>query len=124
MSDELNRLHQAATRKMHRQTGWYERKKVAWAAYHTFADALAARLPFRWHAVACDNPTQNHTGTTNGADHIVVDEALAIGCIVRQPGDALCRPVSRAWGANLWGESNGPTCKRCLEIAERIIQNQ
>ena len=40
----------------------------------------------------------------------------------REPGDALCKPARR-FTANLWCDRIGeqPTCKRCVEIAERIV---
>ena len=117
MSEQLATLHRRAHRRHH---GNVTALKADWRAYSAYADALAARLPFRWHPVACDNPTQNHSGYTNGQDHIVLDEPFDSGRLHRRAGDALCRPHHA--GGNLWGESDGPTCKRCLEIAERITE--
>lgn len=80
---------------------------------------VCSRLPFRWHAVAMDNPTQNHTGYTNGALHIVLDEALHQGRLHRTQGMALCGAPT----ANLWGSADNEgrvTCKRCLAMAQRL----
>lgn len=113
MSEELDRLHRATTGRR-----GYEIKRVAWLAYHAYADALAAQLPFAWKSIAMDNPTQNHTGTTNGANHIVVQEAISIGRIHRAARAPLCGRET----ANLWAvPAGGPTCKRCLEVAERLL---
>ena len=69
--------------------GSYEARQGRWQELHDEAATLCAQLPFRWHAVAMDNPTQNHTGTTNGADHIVLDEAYDPGRLHRTAGQAL-----------------------------------
>lgn len=104
---------------LHRAAKWrngsYEQRKARWATLHTAAAELCARLPFKHHFLAMDNPTQNHTGYTNGADHIVLDEDFISCPLVRKAGWALCGADS----ANLWGETDSVTCKRCLEMAER-----
>lgn len=111
-------LHRLATWR----NGSYMQRKGRWAALHAAAAELCARLPFTWHAVAMDNPTQNHTGYTNGADHIVLDEDFTSGRLRRTVGQALCGGDT----ANLWNPSfeNHVTCKRCLEMAERYAIEQ
>jgi hypothetical protein len=116
MSGKLDRLH-----RMTRLRLGYDRKMAAWQAFHEYADQLCARLPFAWRCVGMDNPTQNHTGTTNGANHVIVQEAVVIGRIRRAAGQPLCGRDS----ANLFVETaSGPTCKRCLELAERILDRR
>lgn len=113
MSDILT-LHKHAKRR----SGSYEQRKARWGVLHAAAAELCARLPFKWQAIAMDNPTQNHTGATNGANHIVLDEAVDSGRLHRKAGQALCGGDT----ANLWQPAyeNRVTCKRCLELAERI----
>lgn len=96
----------------------YDERKRRYEALHAAAAVLCAKLPFQWRAVSMDNPTQNHTGTTNGADHIVLDEAYSAGRIHRAAGQALCGADT----ANLFTPAfeNHVTCKRCLELAERL----
>jgi hypothetical protein len=112
MSNILD-LHTAAKRR----GGTYEQRKARWAALHAAAAELCQRLPFKWHAVAMDNPTQNHTGVTNGADHIVLDGDFTSGRLHRTAGQALCGGDT----ANLWNPAwnNNVDCKRCLELAQR-----
>ena len=114
MADILD-LHRAAKWR----NGSYEQRKARWVALHTAAAELCAKLPFRWHGEAMDNPTQNHTGTTNGADHIVLDEDYSAGRLHRRAGQALCGGDT----ANMWQASheNHVDCKRCLEVAQRIV---
>lgn len=112
MADILE-LHRLATQRCRS----YELRKARWAALHEAAAALCAHLPFAWHPVAMDNPTQNHTGYTNGRSHIVLDESFTCGRLVRTAGSALCGGDT----PNLWGEADTVTCKRCLELAERIV---
>ena len=113
MSNILD-LHRAAT--VRGRIGYGERMK-RYAALAEAAAALCAKLPFSWHAVAMDNPTQNHTGTTNGRGHIVLDDEYHAGQLHRKAGYALCGGDS----ANLWGDAESVTCKRCLEMAQRIV---
>lgn len=114
MSDVLT-LHRMATARG--RIGYTERKR-RYDALQVAATALCARLPFRWHARAMDNPTQNHTGSTNGSLHIVLDEPYSNGRLQRNAGKSLCGcPM-----ANLWNPADGVTCKRCLEMAQRIVE--
>lgn len=62
-----------------------------------------------------------------GVPSVVVSDITALLAEVdrlraREPGDALCKPARR-FTANLWCDRTGeqPTCKRCVEIAERIV---
>ena len=116
-SETLTRLHAATKR---RRQG-YDRAMAAHRAYAEYVKSITDKLILRWETVGCDNPTQNHTGFTNGEDHLVLREPLVFGRLVREPGDALCKPARR-FTANLWCDRAGeqPTCKRCVEIAERM----
>lgn len=116
MSDLLS-LHRLAS--VRGRLGYSERMR-RWSALHEAARVLTARLPFKWRGVAMDNPTQNHTGYTNGRDHIVLDEAFSRGRLHREAGEALCGAPS----ANLWNPAyeGRVTCKKCLEMAQRIVE--
>lgn len=96
----------------------YDERKRRRAELRAAVQSIVAALSFRWRAVAMDNPTQNHTGSTNGRVHIVLDEPIHIGRITRAPRQALCGGDT----VNLWNdaERDDVTCKRCLEIAQRI----
>lgn len=103
-------LHRRAT--THHRIGYDERRR-RYEALHAAVAALV--LPFKWHPVAMDNPTQNHAGSTNGRNHIVLDEPYKNGRLAREQGAALCGVDS----ANLWGEASSVTCKACLRLAVR-----
>lgn len=115
MSATLDQLHRAANGR-----GTYEQRKARWEAYRAYARQVTDALSFAWRPVAMDNPTQNHTGTTNGKTHIVVSEPITIGRLRRETGEPLCGKGT----ANLWGDDHGGgvTCKRCLEVAERQMK--
>jgi hypothetical protein len=117
MQPDILELHRQAT-VVSRRRG-YEVRKRSYEALHEAAAKLTAQLPFRWHSVAMDNPTQNHTGTTNGSGHIVLDEPYRAGRLVRDTGQPLCGAPT----ANLFGDTNHVTCKRCLELAQRIVRS-
>ena len=108
-------LHAAAKRR----GGSYSQRVARWETLRAAAVELCARLPFRWESVAMDNPTQNHTGTTNGAYHIVLKENYSAGRLHRKTGQALCGGET----VNLWNEDSAGsvTCKRCLQMAERHV---
>jgi len=83
---------------------------------------LLARLPFSWHVEHAYTPRE--TAMYGGADHIVVDEEIRIGRLVRKPGDALSRTRAKFWG--LSGVEGGrlPTSLADIKIAERIVASQ
>lgn len=110
-------LHASATR---RGRIGYTARKARWDALELAARALCSRLPFKHHFLAMDNPTQNHTGYTNGRDHIVLDEDFSAGRLHRTKGAALCGGDS----ANLWGDADSVTCKRCLTVAQRLATKE
>lgn len=112
-------LHRAAT--VPGRIG-HEARKARWEALHNAVASLVVRLPFKWHAVEVDNPTQNHTGVTNGRDHIVLDEPYDAGRLHRKVGAALCGGDT----VNLWNPAfeNHVTCRRCLELAQRIAERK
>lgn len=86
--------------------------------------ALAARLPVPvevWH-----NWTVRHLdGYEQGADHIVVLGDLAVGRFRRNARYPLCWTPSRARelrhvSGNVGDDKRVPTCKACLQHAERL----
>jgi len=80
---------------------------------------LLARLPFRWHIEHAYTPRE--TATYGGADHIVVDEKVGVGRIVRQPGDTLSRPRKKFWGLSSVEEGRLPSSLADIKIAERSV---
>lgn len=80
---------------------------------------LLAQLPFRWHIAHAY--TAQETGSYGGADHIVVDESIRIGRLVREPGDALSRPRKKFWGLHDVVDDRLPTSQADIKIAERIV---
>jgi len=81
---------------------------------------LLARLPFRWHVAHAY--TAQETGSYGGGDHVVVDEPVRVGRLVREPGDALSRPRKKFWGLHDVAESDRlPTSVADIRIAERIV---
>ncbi|GHP00595.1 hypothetical protein KSF_106420 [Reticulibacter mediterranei] len=115
----LERLHRLATSR-HRS---YVDARAAWKTYRLFAAELTAQLPMAWHPVGCDNPSQNISGTTNGADHIVLDDAWENGRFKRSKNDTLCQ-VWAKFNGNLFVDSDGPTCKQCLTRAITIVEER
>jgi hypothetical protein len=80
---------------------------------------LLAQLPFRWHIAHAY--TARETATYGGADHIVVDEPIRIGRLVRKPGDALSRPKQKFLALYAVEEDRLPTARTDIKIAERIV---
>jgi hypothetical protein len=81
---------------------------------------LLARLPFRWHIEHAYTPQE--TGSYGGADHIVVDEEVRVGRLIRQPGDALSRVRKKFWGLSPVFETDRlPSSLADIKIAERIV---
>lgn len=80
---------------------------------------LLAQLPFSWHIAHAY--TAQETATYGGADHIVVDEPIRIGRLVREPGDALSRPKRKFWGLHDVEDGRLPTSLADIRIAERVI---
>jgi hypothetical protein len=81
---------------------------------------LLARLPFRWHVAHAY--AARETATYGGADHVVVDDPVRIGRLVREPGDALSRPRRRFRDLRrVFEEDRLPTSIADIKIAERIV---
>lgn len=80
---------------------------------------LLAQLPFPWHVEHAYTPRE--TAMYGGADHIVVDEAIRIGRLIRKPGDALSRPRAKFWGLSAVEDGRLPTSLADIKIAERIV---
>ncbi len=80
---------------------------------------LLAQLPFRWHVAHAY--TAQETATYGGADHIVVDEEIQIGRLVRHVGDALSRSRQKFWGLHAVEEGRLPSSIADIKIAERIV---
>lgn len=81
--------------------------------------SLLERLPFAAHIEHAYTPRE--TALYGGADHVVVEEEVRIGRIRRRARDALCKSRRAFWGLNRGGEDRVPSCKRCVEIAERAL---
>jgi len=97
---------------------WVERR----AAY---LRQLLAKLPFRWHVAHAYTPRE--TATHGGADHIVVDDEVRIGRLVRHPGDALSRPARKFWGLSAVSAVEAdrlPNSVADIKIAERVVDAQ
>jgi len=82
---------------------------------------LLAQLPFRWRVAHAY--TAQETATYGGADHIVVDEPVRIGRLVRERGDTLSRPRRKFWGLHEVEEDRLPTSIADIRIAERIVSS-
>lgn len=80
---------------------------------------LLARLPFRWRIAHAY--TARETANYGGADHIVVNEPIRIGRLVREPGDALSRPRRKFLALYEVEEGRLPTSHSDIKIAERIV---
>lgn len=83
------------------------------------SNTLLEQLPFAAHIAHAYTPRE--TALYGGADHVVVEEEVRVGRIHRVQGDALCKRRGRFWGLNRGGEDHVPSCRRCIEIAERAI---
>ena len=115
---DLLELH----RIMSRRIGYDERKR-RFQAYHSAVKPVCDRLPFKWKIVGVDNPWNNHNGFCYGADHIVLEEEIAIGRLKREKGDALCKKAAK-FNGNLWVDPHSEsvvTCKACLKKVLQII---
>ena len=80
---------------------------------------LLTQLPFLWHVEHAYTPRE--TAMYGGANHVVVDEAIRIGRLVRKPGDALSRPRAKFWGLSRVEDGRLPTSLADIKIAERIV---
>ncbi|MBS1861894.1 MAG: hypothetical protein JSS68_09295 [Actinobacteria bacterium] len=80
---------------------------------------LLEQLPFAAHIEHAFTPRE--TALYGGANHVVVEEEVRIGRIHRHSRDALCKLRWSFWGLNRGGEDHVPSCRRCIEIAERAI---
>lgn len=88
----------------------------------TYLRRLLAKLPFRWHVAHAY--TARETATYGGADHVVVDDEVRIGRLVRHPGDALSRPARKFWGLHAVEADRLPSSVADIKIAERIVSAQ
>jgi hypothetical protein len=80
---------------------------------------LLAELPFSWHVEHAYTPRE--TAMYGGADHVVVDEEVRVGRLVRHPGDALSRPRAKFCGLSGVEDGRLPTSLADIKIAERIV---
>jgi len=85
----------------------------------TYLRDLLAQLPFRWHVEHAYTPRE--TAMYGGADHVVVDDPVRIGRLVREPGDALSRPRAKFWGLSRVGDDRLPTSLADIKVAERVV---
>ena len=82
---------------------------------------LLGQLTFRWYIAHAY--TARETATYGGADHIVVDEPIRIGRLLREPGDALSRPKRKFLALYAVEEGRLPTSIADIKIAERIVSS-
>jgi hypothetical protein len=80
--------------------------------------ALLAQLPFRWHIEHAYTP--HETATHGGGDHVIVDEEVRIGRLVRLPGDALSRTRQKFWSLTRVNDDRLPDVLADIRVAERI----
>lgn len=69
-----------------------------------------------YHVAYAYSPREN-VGS-NGSTHIITERAFSEGRMVREAGDALCKPSGKFWG--LRETERAARCRRCLSIAERL----
>jgi hypothetical protein len=73
----------------------------------------------RWHVEGSYNPSDR--GQSKSGNHLVVDEPLRAGRLVREPGDPLCRPAKEFWGLTGGGrEDRVVDCHMCIKRAIRM----
>jgi hypothetical protein len=71
----------------------------------------------RWHVEGTYNPSDR--GSSKTGNHMVLDEPLHVGRLVRKAGDPLCKPAKSFWG--LTGPKNRPIdCHHCVKQALRL----
>ena len=102
------------------------RKARGYSSRQSLMDTLGAlsrdlrqSLPFVTTLAYAYNP--NEGASSRGGTHLIVATPLRQGRTVREPGDALCQPARKFWGLSCAGDGGQSDCKRCLEIAERIV---
>jgi hypothetical protein len=72
----------------------------------------------KWHAEGAYNPSDR--GSNAGADHIVLEEPVHVGRLVRAKGDPLCKPAKKFWGLTGPDKSRVVTCHHCIRQALRL----
>lgn len=97
-----------------------EQRQASHDAFLLEARKTADRLPFAHSTAYAYSPHEN-VGS-GGTSHIIVDEPLQAGRLIRKPGDALCKPAARFWGLDM-RPGRPAECLRCLEIAERLTNS-
>lgn len=63
--------------------------------------------------------TRRQGARSNGGYHAVLNEALKLGRLERQAGDALCKPRAQFWGLEKTPNCTHVTCPRCTAVATR-----
>lgn len=119
MSAKLDSLHKRLSA---RRCSWDE-KQQRWSEFKVYSKELSDCLPFNWHIVGASNPYNNQNGFSYACDHIVLCEDVSVGRFKRVAGDALCKPI-RKFNGNLWvspSKDAVPSCKACLERAEKLV---
>lgn len=74
-------------------------------------DTLTAHVGYAY------TPRQGALSTSSG--HAVLEQPLQVGRLVRERGDALCRPRRRFWGLESVNDQRDITCPNCAARAER-----
>lgn len=54
-----------------------------------------------------------------GGYHAILDQPLTAGRLVRERGDALCRPRRKFWGLAPGNDTGQPTCPPCKDRVAR-----
>jgi len=74
----------------------------------------------RWHVEGTYNPSDR--GNSKTGNHMVLDEPLRTGRLVRDKGDPLCKPATKFWGLTgaRAGEARAVTCHQCVKQALRL----
>lgn len=75
----------------------------------------------RWHVEGTYNPSDR--GNSKTGNHMVLDEPLRAGRLVRSKGDPLCAPAKKFWG--LTGpvavrEDRSVSCHKCVKHGLRL----
>lgn len=73
--------------------------------------------PLTAHAGYAYQPRQGARSVSHS--HAVLDQPLKAGRLVRDTGDALCRPRRDFWGLESVKDEHSVTCPRCVARAER-----
>lgn len=89
------------------------------------AHARDVRLQLERHHIRTGTAhayTPRETGSYGGGDHLTLTSSLNAGRLQRQPGDAFCKPAATFSYLDPINDGRQPTCRTCLERAERLAR--